>query len=829
MEETLDLRVDRKLQTYPWFAVFDFESVLSKIPLNRDNDSDPTTQWTTEHVPICVSIASNIPEHTNPHCIIDTNPDNLVKRMCDYLDQLQSFTEQLAKERWSTVFNELEKLRVNFSVEPMDGNDDNNDNEREETVEDLFGDNDPEYLTEMDIEDIQKLHTKRVDSLSTKFKKYAEALPVLGFNSSRYDLNLIKKHFPKHLNLVTEADFIIKKCNQYSVIATSKFRFLDISNFLAAGCSYSKFLQAYDIPESKSFFPYEWFDDVTKLEDEALPPYEAFESKLKNANVLEIEFTNWVKDGRRGPQPKNGVEKYRELLDIWQERQMRSFSDFLEYYVNLDTGPFVQAAEKLMDYYFKMGVDVWKDTFSAPGVARKLLFKHAKKSNIHFASFSEEDADLYHRIKKSAFGGPSIIFNRYAKVGETYIRNNEEVICKSILGYDCNSLYLQAIGDLLPVMMPIRRLEETNFKPKVSWKYIEAYEWLNWVSKSQGIYIQHKMNTGQEFPVGPYKLDGYAVVGNRKIALEFDGCWTHGHSPDVCGFRKDRETPQDIRELLAKKDKRTQTRAKYIKSRGYELISIYECEFADIKKENPRIKEIINDMLPEFYLSHPYGVRKETILRCIESGELTGLVEVDIQVPETWPYDKERDISPQEYFSEMSPIFCNSEVHFNHWGPTMQRYSMSKKADAFTETRRLLIGGMAAKRIFLATNLLKWYLERGLVVTRIYEVVEYKFKTCFKGFCDNISDARRKGDQDSTKEILGETCKVLGNAAYGSLLLDKTKHIKVKYVHGKNDAHLLVNTPRFKKLVELPEEMYEMELSKKVIKLDLPIQLAFCI
>ena len=50
-------------------------------------------------------------------------------------------------------------------------------------------------------------------------------------------------------------------------LSDKKFRFLDtcISNFLAPGCSYSKFLKAFQIPESKFYFPYEWFDDKAKL------------------------------------------------------------------------------------------------------------------------------------------------------------------------------------------------------------------------------------------------------------------------------------------------------------------------------------------------------------------------------------------------------------------------------------------------------------------------------------------------------------------------------------------------------------------------------------
>ena len=51
-----------------------------------------------------------------------------------------------------------------------------------------------------------------------------------------------------------------------------------------------------------------------------------------------------------------------------------------------------------------------------------------------------------------------IVFKRYAKVYETFIRKNEDVTCKSIIGYDCNSFYVYAISDLLPIIKTIRQI-----------------------------------------------------------------------------------------------------------------------------------------------------------------------------------------------------------------------------------------------------------------------------------------------------------------------------------------------------------------------------------
>ena len=864
LEQTLGISIEAELQYYPWFAVYDFEAVLQQNSSQQvmtdqgmqQEENIPNTQWTTTHIPVCVSVSSNVEGFNAPKSFVDEDSDNLVKRMCDYLEKIQNHTSILAHAHWESVTKKLLECKNEFPLseisadniptvsqnhniyvpEQFDSDDESVFSDSEEETDTLEEDEEEE-IGGMDFESARNEHSLRVDSLSKKFEKYMNVLPVLGYNSSKYDLNLIKNFFPKHLKLATECDYVVKKTNQYTTIATNQFKLLDITNYLAGGCSYSKFLKAYNVEESKSYFPYEWFNDVSKLKYEHLPPYEAFYSKLKNGNVLQLEYDEWMSTGAQGKNPpKNGVQKYQELLDVWSSHNMSRFEDFLQYYANLDTGPFVKGVEKLQKYYFDMGVDVFKVAISAPGVARRILFKHAKENNKHFASFSKEQNDLFYKIKTCAFGGPSIVFKRYSKVDETFVRNNPEKPCKNIAGYDCNGLYLWALGENLPVLFPIRRFKETNFKPEVSWKHIEMYQWMNWLMKEEGIFIQHKMNSPKEFPVGPYKLDGFCVGKNGKPrGFEFHGCWTHGHDPKICKFNKDflgnpkTSVSEKTKQNQSKKNQATAEREKYIRSRKIELTVIYECEFAQQKKDNPALKHSCNELLPQFYIEYPHQISEKTILKNIMNGELTGLVQVDIEVPEKWPEGKEQDISPYEYFSEMSPIFCNSKVHFDVWGSTMQSYTLSKKSGDFSESRKLLVGGMAATKIFLATNLLQWYLEKGLKVTNIYEVVEYKFERCFEGFCDFISNARRDGDIEPAKEVLGETCKVLGNASYGSLLLDKTKHTNVTYVHDSNNAHLAVNDPLFKKVCSLPGDIFEIEKSKKNVSLDIPIQLAFCI
>lgn len=115
---------------------------------------------------------------------------------------------------------------------------------------------------------------------------YCRQTVVLGFNSAKYDMNLVKTHLAKTLDMhELGKNFTVKRNNSYACLANDKFKFLDITSYLAPGVSYVKFLKAFDVIDNKGFFPYEWFDGAEKLDHPALPPHTAFYSYLKEANI----------------------------------------------------------------------------------------------------------------------------------------------------------------------------------------------------------------------------------------------------------------------------------------------------------------------------------------------------------------------------------------------------------------------------------------------------------------------------------------------------------------------------------------------------------------
>ena len=84
------------------------------------------------------------------------------------------------------------------------------------------------------------------------------------------------------------------------------------------------------------------------------------------------------------------------------------------------------------------------------------------------------------------------------------------------------------------------------------------------------------------------------------------------------------------------------------------------------------------------------------------------------------------------------------------------------------KSRRLLISGMDAKDVLLSTSLLQWYLEHGLIITHITEVIEFCKAHPFSEFVDEITRSRREGSRNKDKKILGDLMKLIGYDAFFS-------------------------------------------------------------
>ena len=220
--ESIGIYVPNNLRYYPYFLVWDMEAMLRKT-LDDNQTSTKQLQWISKHIPVSVSIASNIPQHEEAVCIVEVSPNLLVSKMMNKIQEISRYCYQIMKERYDYVYHELEVLKEQYSNES-----DESEYESEES------DSNPKMRSHF---------ANVVSTMIKEFDKYLSQVPVIGFNSGKYDLNLVKRQIMLYITSHYQENeiFTIKKNNSYLTIAVTDMKFLDISNYLAAGCSYSKF------------------------------------------------------------------------------------------------------------------------------------------------------------------------------------------------------------------------------------------------------------------------------------------------------------------------------------------------------------------------------------------------------------------------------------------------------------------------------------------------------------------------------------------------------------------------------------------------------------
>ena len=371
-------------------------------------------------------------------------------------------------------------------------------------------DEDPENLVKRFVEDLRERHRKiaeKVDSLyplpggdeesddeesggervrlprkvRNLWKTWVNQVPVFGFNSGRYDINMIKEYFVKNLAGISDVN-VAKKENSYMFLSLPQFKFLDIKSYLAPGLSYDAWCRAYGCDLQKLTFPYEWFDSFEKLNHKGPVKYEDFFSSLKGGITI-------------------SQEQYQNFCEEFHKRGCVTMEDWLQEYNLADVKPFIQALEKTREQYYPDEIDLLKDAVSIPGISMTYVLNEAEKRKKYSepALFAPGEPckckcsddcekarcekckevrkncetctknEAYEILTTGMVGGPSIVFCRYAEAGVSRIRSHrysdsaagkageagaklraDAKTCRAVLGLDANSLYLFCSGQEMP-------------------------------------------------------------------------------------------------------------------------------------------------------------------------------------------------------------------------------------------------------------------------------------------------------------------------------------------------------------------------------------------
>ena len=342
-------------------------------------------------------------------------------------------------------------------------------------------------------------------------ERYCNVLPEFGFNSGKYDIDLIKSYLLPVLINERNMEPTVIKSHQFVFFNFADVQLLDTMNFLGGATSLDSFLKAYKASETKGFFPYERFGCPQKMNNSELSTYDAFFSKLRNVNPLETDYSDYQKllscglkteealsKLKLSKPPPSGEENYQVLLDIWIHEDRCTFKDFLRWYNNKDVVPTLEAMQKMLAFYHKKGIDMLKLGCAFPNLVNICLHK---STSAKFYPFTETDKVFLQKIREDMVGGPSIVFTRKAVVDETFIRKSG-IFCKSIVGIDASQLYPYSMCQPMPTRLYTRweyDTESNRFQPQQNKTRLETLRtWLCHISKDKDPTAKLGVSTLQE-------------------------------------------------------------------------------------------------------------------------------------------------------------------------------------------------------------------------------------------------------------------------------------------------------------------------------------------
>ena len=177
-------------------SIFDFGSICVQEESFRDTD---TTKWIGNHIPISVSISSNLVKE--PICLCNSDPHHLVTSFIGALENLALQRNAIMKNLFFDI-ETTKHIKLVSILEKLT----HCHNRREQANLD---DCDNETSTSTQFLQIRK---KQLIDLQEHLERYCNVLPISGFNSAKYDLNLKKSYLlPMLVNEGNIEPTVIKK------------------------------------------------------------------------------------------------------------------------------------------------------------------------------------------------------------------------------------------------------------------------------------------------------------------------------------------------------------------------------------------------------------------------------------------------------------------------------------------------------------------------------------------------------------------------------------------------------------------------------------------
>lgn len=274
------------------------------------------------------------------------------------------------------------------------------------------------------------------------------SIPIISHNGQKYDSHLIINHI---FNAVSGQVKVVAQTIEsyiaiYKHIENSRIRYAFIDSFKFLNTSLDSLVSLLDKEKDfgllnnfydknldllmkKSFYPYEFMDDIKKLDETSLPEKKHFYSSLTDSHITDENYTHALK-----------------VWDVFLEK--KTMKDYMLFYNKLDVLLLSIVFEKFRDTCMREYELDPAHYISLPSLSFDAMLK-CTQVQIELIS----NIDMFLWVEKSIRGGMCEVIQKYASsnnpyIPETYDSSKPE---SYITCFDVNSLYSTSMSEKLPI------------------------------------------------------------------------------------------------------------------------------------------------------------------------------------------------------------------------------------------------------------------------------------------------------------------------------------------------------------------------------------------
>ena len=102
--------VPEEARYFPYRATFDFECYFDKVKAG-DLKNTGKLIWQSAHVPLSVSVCSNVPDYDKPKCFVsNSDPNTFTTEFIHYLTKISTKSASILREQFAPVFEALKQV-----------------------------------------------------------------------------------------------------------------------------------------------------------------------------------------------------------------------------------------------------------------------------------------------------------------------------------------------------------------------------------------------------------------------------------------------------------------------------------------------------------------------------------------------------------------------------------------------------------------------------------------------------------------------------------------------------------------------------------------------